>query len=247
MLGVKPLAHWNPRRGMLGTGVLLAALAFLLGAAAEHPMTEAEFRGAMGFAAAQHIRYLATDGSAIRYEDFARRVQAGGTFDEEKAPDGSLLLRLKKTAGTGGPAPPLPEFLPPLQLTTIDGRPVHGTDFADRPLLLSFFFSACAPCIQEVPILNAFASRHPEFHYLAVTFDSKEEAARFVQQHKLQWPVVADAHDFISAAGVAAYPAYLVVSSQGKITARGTGLDARAAADPATGLKVFEQWVADSQ
>jgi hypothetical protein len=55
--------------------------------------------------------------------------------------------------------------------------------------------------------------------------------------------VVADAQAFTFAAGVGSYPAYLLVSPQGKIVRRGSGLDARAAADPALGVKVFEQWV----
>jgi peroxiredoxin len=247
MVGVKFIAHWTRRRGVLGTMVLLAALGFLLGAAPEHQMTEAEFRTEMGFPGNQHVQYRATDGAAITYDDFGKRVQAGGTFAMEKAPDGSILLRLKTPTRPPALTGSLPDFLPALQLTTIDGRPVSSADFADRPLLLSFFFSACTPCINEVPILNAFASKHPEFHYLAVTFDSKNEAARFVEQRHLKWPVVAEAHDFISVTGVVAYPAYLLVSRQGKIMARGTGLDTRAAADPAVGLKVFEQWAAVSQ
>jgi thiol-disulfide isomerase/thioredoxin len=247
MIDVKVVAHLTRPRGVLGTMALFAALGFILGAAPEQPTSEAQFRGEMGFTADQRLLYLATDGSAMSYDDFGKRVQAGGTFDMEKAPDGGMLLRLKSPAGPAASSQPLPEFLPTLKLTTINGQPVRSTDYEDHPLLLSFFFSACAPCIKEVPILNAFASKHPKFHYLAVTFDSKDEAARFVQQYNLKWPVVAEAHDFISVTGIVAYPAYLLVSRQGKIMARGTGLDTRAAADPAVGLKAFEQWVAVSQ
>jgi thiol-disulfide isomerase/thioredoxin len=247
MVDVKVVAHLTRRRGVPGTVALLAAWGFILGAAPEQPMSEAQLRREMGFTADQRIVYLAPDGSAMSYADFGKRAQAGGTFDVGKASDGSILLRLKTPAVPVASSQPLPEFLPALQLTTITGQPVRGTDFEERPLLLSFFFSACAPCIKEVPILNAFAAKHREFHYLAVTFDSKDEAARFVQQHNLKWPVVAGAHEFISLAGVVAYPAYLLVSRQGKIMARGTGLDTRAAVDPQVGLKVFEQWVADSQ
>ena len=170
----------------------------------------------MGLAADQHILYLATDGSEMSYEDFGKRVRAGGTFNAEKAPEGTMLLRLKTPTRPAAPTGSSPAFLPALQLTTIDGRAVSSADFTERPLLLSFFFSKCVPCIQEVAVLNAFAGQHPEYRYLAVTFDPKEEAARFVQQYNLQWPVVAGAQDFIAAAGVVAYPAYLLISTQGQ-------------------------------
>ena len=222
---------------------LVAVWGAAFGAASEHPMSEAQFRTEMGFPASQEILYRATDGSPIDYAEFGKRVQAGGTFAMEKTASGVVSLWLK-SGSAASPSKPLPDLLPPLNLTTIDGRALRSADFADRPLLLSFFFCECVPCIRDVAILNAFASKHPEYHYLAVTFDSGADAAHFVQQHHLNWPVVADAQRFISAAGVATYPAYVLVSTQGRIVARGSGLDARVAADPALGLKLLEQWMA---
>jgi len=205
-------------------------------------MTEAEFRKAMGLSASQEVLYRAADGAATSYTDFGRQVYAGGAFQVEKTAQGAVVLRLNAPTSPAS-SRSLPVSLPAWSFTTLAGRPLRSTDFADRPLLLSFFYSKCVPCIQETPILNAFARKHPEYHYLAITFDPREEAERFVQQYNLTWPVVTDAQAFISAAGVGSYPAYLLVAQQGRILAHRSGLDARAAADPGIGLKLFEQWV----
>ena len=71
----------------------------------------------------------------------------------------------------------------------MDGR-IRSADLAGRPTLLSFFFETCVPCIKEVPVLNAFARKHAEYNYLAITFDPIADARRFVAQRKFEWPVV---------------------------------------------------------
>jgi peroxiredoxin len=212
-------------------------------AATDAPLSEAEFRKAMGLSATQAVAYQAMDGSALTFHEFGRRVEAGNAFDLDKAATGTVVLRLKKSSAAGA-SPALPASLPDFSFKTVDGQTVRRADVADRPLLISFFFSTCVPCIQEVGILNAFARKHPEYHYLAVTFDPSGEAARFIQRYDLKWPVVPDAQAFVSAMGVVSYPTYLFASPGGTLLARSSGLDERALADPQTGVKVLEDWIA---
>ncbi len=245
MAGVKTVSPATHRRA-LATLALLAGLGAGVCAATEQQMSEAQFRREMGLSANQQVIYRAADGAGLSYSEFGNRVQAGSTFEVEPAAAGPVVLRLKGPA-TPAATPSPPASLPAFEFTTLDGQRLRAADLADRPLLLSFFFAQCVPCIQEVAILNAFATKHPEYHYLALTFDPPEEAERFVRRYHLRWPVVTGARDFISAAGVDSYPAYLLVAPQGKVLARGSGLDTRAAADPALGLALFEQWVASAR
>lgn len=204
--------------------------------------TEAQLRTELGLAPEQQLQYFALDGSAMSYSEFARQIHAGRSFEMEKTPTGATL-RLKSPAAPAAAPRALPLAVPPFAFTTLEGLPFRSADVTDRPLLLSFFFSECIPCIQETPVLNAFAAAHPEYHYLAVTFDPKAEAALFVEHRGLKWPVVADAQPFISAAGVDSYPTYLLVATDGRILARRSGLDLNTLADPAWGLRQLENWV----
>jgi thiol-disulfide isomerase/thioredoxin len=208
--------------------------------------TEPQLRTALGLAPDQHLQYFAVDGSAMSYSEFARQLKAGRTFALEKTAPG-VSLRLEPPGPPAPPQAPRPAVLPAFAFTTLGGAPVSSTEVTDRPLLLSFFFSECVPCIQETPVLNAFAASHPQYRYLAVTYDSSAEAAHFVEQRGLKWPVVANAQPFISAVVVDSYPTYVLVAADGRILGRKSGLDMAGLADPALGLKQLEKWVSKNQ
>jgi thiol-disulfide isomerase/thioredoxin len=226
---------------------VLAVAVIVCGALLGCQATEPQLRTALELGPGMQLQYFAVDGSTMNYSAFAKQIQAGRTFELEKTPAGASLRLNPPAAPAPAPAQSRPVVLPAFAFTTVAGLPFRSEDVTDRPLLLSFFFSDCVPCIQETPVLNAFASGHPEYHYLAVTFDPKAEAELFVAQRGLKWPVVADAQPFISAAGVDAFPTYLLVSADGRILARSTGLDVTSLADPALGLKRLEKWVRQNQ
>ncbi len=117
-----------------------------------------------------------------------------------------------------------PTHLPVLEARDLSGRPVRGMQLDGRHTLLSFYFSSCVPCIQEVPALNAYREAHPELNYLAITFDPAVDARRFVSERKLSWPVVADAGRFLRDAGVRSFPGYMLLAPDGRIVGRGAGL-----------------------
>lgn len=49
------------------------------------------------------------------------------------------------------------DALPALRLPDLDGREHAVADRDGRPLLINFWASWCAPCIEEMPLLDAFA------------------------------------------------------------------------------------------
>lgn len=158
----------------------------------------------------------------------------------DKSSADKLVLRLRKSQ-----APAKTKNLthmPELEARDLTGRLVRNVDLAGKHTLLSFYFSTCAPCIQEVPALNAYRAAHPELNYLAVTFDPAADARKFVSDRKLNWPVVAGAARFLKAAGVRSFPGYMLVGPDGRIMGRGAGL-AIHAQEVTPGLAALEKFV----
>ena len=81
----------------------------------------------------------------------------------------------------GTPAPEM-AFLDP------EGGPVSLADFRGKPLLLNLWATWCAPCVKEMPTLDALAGRGGNLEVLAVSQDMEGEEAKvaaFFEQRKL--------------------------------------------------------------
>lgn len=220
--------------------VAIAALLLLMTAATMAAGDLAsQLREAMKVPADYQVIFHAEDGSALTQQQASHLMLEGGEFAPVRD-DATKTLRVRVER----PQPALTR-LPPFDLQTLDGKRKRNADLAGKPTLMNFFFETCVPCIKEAPALDAFARKHPEFNYLAVTFDSQAVARRFVQRHKFTWPVVADAKAFIDAAGVRGYPTYMLIAVDGRVLGRGAGMRADQLDDPKAIEAHFEKWVAE--
>lgn len=71
------------------------------------------------------------------------------------------------------------------------GEGVAMRHFLGRPLLVNFWATWCPPCVQELPLLNAFYREQQArgWQVLALAVDRPEAVQRFRQQHPLEIPV----------------------------------------------------------
>jgi thiol-disulfide isomerase/thioredoxin len=126
-------------------------------------------------------------------------------------------------------APGAGAVAPPINATTLDGKPLTLDDFRGKYALLDFWATWCGPCIAEIPQLRpiheAFSEDH-RFTILSVSVDEKiEEPKRFQEKRKLPWAqafLAGGMHGTIPGAfGIRAIPAFVLVGPDGKIVARG--------------------------
>ena len=73
----------------------------------------------------------------------------------------------------------------------VDGEPVRIGSFRGKPLLLNFWATWCAPCVAEMPLLDAFGDRTSAtgWQVLAIAVDSAEAVRQFLALHRLDLPV----------------------------------------------------------
>lgn len=87
-----------------------------------------------------------------------------------------MLLSLK----VGEPAPPLA-----LERTIPGGAPATLESFRGKPVVMEFWATWCAYCVQEIPRLNALAEKFPGVAFLSVT----DEQAPVVEAFLLKRPI----------------------------------------------------------
>jgi RNA polymerase sigma factor (sigma-70 family) len=126
-------------------------------------------------------------------------------------------------------APGAGTVAPPIDATTLDGKPVTLADFKGKYVLLDFWATWCGPCIGEIPQLqgvhDAFG-KDERFAILSLSVDEKvEEPRAFQEKRKLPWSQAFLGGGIHSATpgtfGIRAIPAFVLVGPDGKIVARG--------------------------
>ena len=106
---------------------------------------------------------------------------------------------------------------PPLKLSELRGNVV----------LLDFWATWCGPCRAEAPILDKIASRYQDRGLVVVgvnTSDEEGNAAPWAQQHGIHYPIVFDSGDAATAYAVSGLPTMVLVSRDGKVLSKRTGL-----------------------
>lgn len=72
-----------------------------------------------------------------------------------------------------------------------NGEPVVTERFLGQPLLVNFWATWCPPCVEELPLLNAFQAEHGGrgWQVLALAVDQAAPVRQFLQKLPLNFPV----------------------------------------------------------
>jgi peroxiredoxin len=139
-----------------------------------------------------------------------------------------VKAELEKLDKIGKPAP---DFA----ASDLQGKALRLESLRGRYVLLDFWATWCAPCVAELPRLQAANARYHArgLEIVGVSLDeSKEAVADFVKTRNVPWRQIHNASggaDLVEAFGVAAIPATFLIDPRGVITRlelRGPALDA---------------------
>lgn len=86
----------------------------------------------------------------------------------------------------------LGQLLPALVLTDLDGKPHPLSEYRGHRLLLNFWASWCAPCLDEMPALSRAQAKFGEQGpiIVGIAMDEPVRARAFLAAHRLNYPIL---------------------------------------------------------
>jgi peroxiredoxin len=99
-------------------------------------------------------------------------------------------------ASLGIHRPTAPSEAPDFSLMSLQGQPVRLREFRGKLVVLNFWATWCAPCLQEMPSMERLyrTFKHTAFVLLAVSMDRQgaEVAQPFAENLQLTFPILLD-------------------------------------------------------
>lgn len=140
---------------------------------------------------------------------------------------GCVIAALLLSQGCNEDAAPAKESAPDFSLTLFDGNSFQLGAYRGKSVLINFLASWCAPCREEIPILNQvyreYKQRGVVFVGIAVN-DTEDKAKQFVVEFDVSFPVGIDKTGEISDAfGLYGLPTTLFIDKEGIISYRHPG------------------------
>lgn len=111
--------------------------------------------------------------------------------------------------------------VPPIALAGLDGGDITPADLAGQVTVMNFWASNCAPCIQEMPLLERASQRHPDVRFLGVdTLETPAEGRKMIERTGVTYPQALDPDGVaLARMGGVQLPHTVVIDADGVVVA----------------------------
>ena len=80
------------------------------------------------------------------------------------------------------------------RLPGLDGKEFSLSTLKGRPLVVNFWATWCAPCVQEMPHLDSMAKELPEINFVGIGIDTPQNIAQFVAKIPISYQLLIAGH-----------------------------------------------------
>jgi peroxiredoxin len=124
-------------------------------------------------------------------------------YDQNQA-DGDLLNK------------PAPGF----EMQGLDGKTYSLKNLRGKIVVLNFWFIACKPCVNEMPVLNNIQNNYDpaKVVFLALSLDGKDAVNTFLQHHQFNYIILPGAAGVHKKYNLNAYPTSIVIDARGIVS-----------------------------
>ena len=122
------------------------------------------------------------------------------------------------------PASPAPEF----SLPDLEGNRVQLSALRGRVVVVDFWATWCAPCVFQIPVLNAFHEQHAGdgVVVLGVSVDLDGDAAvrEFAEEYGVKYPILLGDESLAREFGALGFPSLFVIAPDGSVDSSHIGV-----------------------
>jgi peroxiredoxin len=162
--------------------------------------------------------YLDTTGHKVDPKQFMESLKTGKyTFVPDMKNGKVISIKLKPSEQKVTMGSIAPEF----SGTDLNGHAIDLKALKGKTVILNFWFTSCAPCIQEIPELNDLVAKYKDDSsvvFLAVTYNSLSDVKAFLKHKDFKFNILAGRADIIKQYGISGYPTSLVIDKSGNVT-----------------------------
>jgi thiol-disulfide isomerase/thioredoxin len=114
------------------------------------------------------------------------------------------------------------KLFPKVALVDINGKTINNIDFKEKVVIINFWFTACPPCLEEIPEFNLLFDKFDKEKvlFLAPTSDNKEVVKKFAKQYgELKSVVIPNSNNLLrnTLSSKSGYPTTIVLNKNGVI------------------------------
>lgn len=127
--------------------------------------------------------------------------------------------RMSKMSNPGNSSDLIGKSTPDYKMKDIYGNTISSENTKGKVVVLNFWFTACKPCISEIPELNEVYEKYindTNVVFASITFDKQDKVNLFLKKYPIQYPMVSDAKEVCDLFNISSYPTNIVIDKEGK-------------------------------
>lgn len=104
------------------------------------------------------------------------------------------------------------------RLTDLNNKKWVSEELTGKILVINFWFTACKPCILEMPHLNKLvADNKDSVVFIAPAPENEAQLRKFLKRYSFGYNIIPSSTEFISSMNIEHFPTHLVIDKEGVI------------------------------
>ena len=103
------------------------------------------------------------------------------------------------------------------KLTDLNNKLWDSNDVRGKVVVMNFWFTACKPCILEMPHLNKLVAENKDSDviFIAPAPENETQVNKFLKKYSFDYNIIPSSLDYITALNIENFPTHLIIDKEG--------------------------------